>query len=118
MKAKIPKAYENLPQSERDKIVTLVQETVRDLANKQVDEDEANLQIVWMKLCCILLHDTFGFGESRLNQFVGNWKRIYRKNAKLGNKQAQDAWFAEELAKCFPKSGFPADFVEKLKEIG
>lgn len=112
MKANIPTSYLNLPKKEKEAI----DKTIVEYINNQVNHEEAELQKIWLQFACIVLHRAFGFGESRLTTFIGNWKKMYRDSAKFGSAEAQDAYIKEHLDKIF-KDGYPYEFVDKLEEI-
>lgn len=112
MKCNLPRSYQSLPQREKDAITEVLSEQL----NEAINKEEAELQEIWIKLACINLHETFGFGEDRLNRFIAAWNRMYRKNERTGSKSAQTAWLNEEMAKCFPKYGFPQHRIDRLKE--
>jgi hypothetical protein len=112
MKCNLPKSYLSLPQKEKDAITELFNEHLNDAISKE----EAELQEIWIKLACMLLHENFGFGEERLNRFIAAWNKTYRRNERIGNKPDQTAWLEAEMAKCFPKFGFPQQRIDRLKE--
>ena len=111
MKANIPKSYTNLPKREKEIIDKLVSE----LVDKQVDKEEAELQKIWLQLACIVLHDAFGFGERRLTRFLGNWKRVYRMNAKCGNAEKQTEFLTDQMSKLFRQGGYPYEWIDSLE---
>lgn len=112
MKCNLPRSYLNLPPAEKDVITELFNEEL----NAAISKEEAELQEIWIKLACINLHETFGFGEDRLNRFIAAWNKTYRRNERTGSTPAQTAWLSAEMAKCFPKFGFPQHRIDKLKE--
>lgn len=112
MKCNLPKSWDQLPQSQRD----LIQDEFNKQLNHLIDKEEAEVQDIWIKLACINLHETFGFGEERLMRFIAAWNRVYRRNERMQTKAEQTAWLDAEMAKCFPKSGFPQNRIDKLKE--
>lgn len=112
MKANMPRSWWNLPVSERESLKKVLSDQVYEIVNKE----EAELQEVWIKLACILLHETFGFGETRLLRFIARWDRVYRKNARNIDKADQTAWLEAEMRKCFPRGGFPQERIDHLKE--
>lgn len=113
MKANMPRSWWNLPKSERDSLQRVLTEQCYELLNKE----EAELQEIWIKLACIVLHEVYGFGDVRLMRFIAHWKRIYRRNARNKDKAAQTAWIEAELTKCFPKYGFPQDRIQEMKDM-
>ena len=112
MKCNLPTSFNKLPKSERESIQNALNEEL----NHLVDKEEAELQEIWIKLACILLHENFGFGEDRLGRFIAAWHRVYRRNERLQNKSEQTAWLNAEMAKCFPKYGFPQRRIDSLKD--
>lgn len=112
MKAKMPTSWWRLPIQERESLKKVLSDHCYELVN----QEEAELQEIWIKLSCILLHETFGFGEKRLLRFISRWDRVYRRNARNKNKTAQTEWLALEMSKCFPKGGFPQERIDYMKE--
>ena len=112
MKPNVPKSWFSLPKSEKEKLQNYLNEQL----NEMVDNDEKELQEIWIKLACILLYENFGFREQRLLRFIAAWRRIYRRNARTGCRKEQTKWLEEEMAKCFPKSGFPQERIDNMKK--
>lgn len=112
MKCNLPRSYHQLPQSEKD----LIQAEFDKQLNYLIDKEEAEVQDIWIKLACMLLHDTYGFGEKRLLRFIAAWDRVYRRNERMQTQSEQKAWLDAEMAKCFPKTGFPQFRIDRLKE--
>ena len=112
MKCNLPISFDKLPKTERDTI----QNALNDQLNYLVDKEEAEVQEIWIKLACILLHENFGFGEQRLCRFIIAWNRIYNRNARTQTKPEQTAWLDAEMKKCFPKNGFPQRRIDNLKD--
>ena len=112
MKCNLPTSFNKLPKFERDAI----QDAMNEQLNHLLDKEEAEVQEIWIKLACILLHENFGFGEQRLSRFIIAWNRIYNRNARTQTKAEQTAWLEEEMKKCFPKIGFPQCRIDHLKE--
>ena len=112
MKCNLPKSWDQLPPREKE----LINKTMTEWAYDIVEKEQANLQEIWIKLACILLHDFHGFDEDELLKFIAAWKRIYRRNDRTGDKETHDAWLEEEMQKCFPSCGFPQIRIDELKE--
>jgi hypothetical protein len=108
------KSYKRLPPKEKEAIDKAIVEFIE----KQVNHEEAELQKIWIQLACIILHETFGMGQKRILLFIGNWKRIYKRNMKLGSKEAQDEFLKAEMDKIFGKDGYPYDFIDSLEKRG
>lgn len=113
MKTIMPKPFERLSNGDKQAIYRAVSR----LANEQIDKEEAEMQKIWLQMACIVLHNGFGFGKSRLLQFIGNWKRMYRINAKLGSYKEQQKYLRDEMEKIFGTNGYPEEFVNSLEEI-
>ena len=109
---KLPKAWDRLPQYERDLITKIMTDTAYEISDKQL----ADTQEIWIKLCCILLHDNHQMTEEELLQFVAGWKRMYRRNERIETKEEQKAWLDSEMQRCFPACGFPQIRIDELKE--
>lgn len=114
MKANITRSWYKLPKPERDSLQKAMTEQVYNL----VDKEEQEMQVVWIKLACIILHDVYGIGEKRLLRFIAAWKRMYRRHARFNDdKHDRDEWLASEMARCFPKGGFPDERIEEMKNM-
>lgn len=111
---KPPKSWDRLPQSEKD----LLNKTMTDWAYDIIDREQEQLQEIWIKLACILLHNNYGLTEEEMLQFIAGWKRIYRRNERIKTKEEQTAWLDEEMKKCFPTCGFPQIRIDELKNKG
>ncbi len=112
MKPNVPRSWFSLPSKEKDAIVAYC----RSVAQDSIKEDEAELQILRMKMCCIILSN-MGLDENRLYEFLGSWKAMYRKNARIQTKEEQDSFLKAEMERIFPENGFPEEFVRSLKEV-
>jgi hypothetical protein len=113
MKANIPTSYFNLPKKEKEAIDNQIKKFIND----QVNHEEAELQKIWLQMACIVLHENFGFGKDRLTIFLGNWKRMYRRNLKLGNYEAQTEFLKEQMEKIFGKGGYPYEWIDRLENL-
>lgn len=114
MKARLPKSYTTLPQSEKD----IINEVMTAEVQKQVDKHMAKLQKLWLQFACIVLNRNFGFGKKRAMLFLGNWREMYRKNNKFANEAEQTAFLEAEIGRIFGKEGYPTQYVDKLEEMG
>lgn len=113
MRANMPRSWNQLPKSERDALQKAMTEQVYAL----VDNEEKEMQVIWIKLACLLLHELFGFGEIRLLRFIAHWKRIYRRQARFGDDaSARDGWLDEEMKRLFP-NGFPDVRIQEMKDM-
>ena len=109
MKCNLPKSWESLPQKEKQIITDLMSQTVNDT----IDREEDLIQKVWLQWACIVLHEAFGFGKDRLMIFLGNWKKMYRKNRTFKTDAEQQQFLAEKIEKIF-KGEYPQDFINSL----
>ena len=113
MKANIPKSWNSLPRHEKEAIKKLMTEQVVEI----VDEEEKQMQVVWMKMCCILLHEIYGFGEIRLLRFIARWKRMYARNKRYATNEGRDEWLDGEMKKLFKSCGFPDIRIQEMKDM-
>ena len=112
MKANVPRSYLNLPPKEKKAIDQVLVKWAED----QVNHEEAELQKIWLQMACIVLHEAFGFGQRRCLTFLGNWKRMYRRIAKIATKEEQDAFLKAEMDKIFGEGGYPYEFIDSLEK--
>ena len=108
MKAIVPKSWQRLPLSEKNKIAEVVELEIQRRANIMLD--------IYMKMSCSVLHDAFGFGESRLMCFLGNYYRAFDKQFDLVKNGTQIEVLDEEMRKIFKKSGYPDEFFRSMFE--
>jgi hypothetical protein len=64
-------------------------------------------------VCCVL-HDAFGFGEKRLNYFIGNHKRLFARQNRLVDKGGQLEYLNKRMSEIFKKEGYPQDFIDSI----
>ena len=112
MKARIPKSFTNLPKSEKEIINQVMTEEVE----KQVNHNMAQLQKIWLKFACIVLHKCFGFGKQRCLLFLANWREMYRINGELANEAEQTEYLSREIDKIF-KGAYPEKYIDKLEDL-
>lgn len=111
MKANLPKSYLTLPKREREAIDSLVQSEYE----KKLTEEEVVLFEQYTKMMCIVLHDYFGFGDTRLLCAIANFKNLKRKYRDISTAQEVMPVLDKEMKRIFKKSGFPKEFVERLQ---
>lgn len=113
MKVRLPKSWDRLPQSEKD----IINRVMTDEVVKQVVHEQAELQKIWLKMACIVLHKNFGFGKDRCLLFLANWREMYRLNSRNEGKDAQEKFLAGEIESIFGKDGYPYEYIDKLEEM-
>ena len=111
MKARLPKSYLNLPKREKEAINNLVQSEYE----KKLNEEEVVLFAQYTKMMCIVLHDYFGFGESRLRCAIANFKNLKRRYRDISTAQELMPILDKEIERIFKKGEFPKEFVERLQ---
>lgn len=114
MKANIPKAWQRLPESQRKMIVDHAKRVAIEIAEEQNSKDCRRILDIYMKMVCVTLHDAFGFGEKRLNMFLGNHKRLFYRHLKLVRENAQIEYLDRRMAEIFRKNGFPQEFFDSM----
>lgn len=112
IKFREPQTFKDLPKREQDRLYACMEECVR----QNVFNEEADMQINWLKIACINLRD-MGFTEDQMLMFIGSWKNLYRKNSRMRTKEEQQNWLNEEMKVCFPNTGFPTEQVESMKKV-
>lgn len=115
MKARLPKSYELLPESEKKKINDIYLDAANRIANQMIDKEEAKLQKLWLKFACIVLHNGFHFTKEDCMVFLADWRQIYRKNARFETEQEQTSFMDEHLT--FFDGEYPTEFVDSLEGI-
>ena len=110
MKANTPKAWQSLPQSQRNKI----EEYARSIAVEQIEKDGRIMLDLYIKMVCLTLHDAFGFGEKRLNMFLGNHRRLFLRQRKMVQNDTQIAYLNERMEQIFKRDGFPQKFFDDM----
>ena len=108
MKVRMPKSWDCLPPSEKQKIA--------EVKENEINKYFAKLQN-WLMLACIVLHNSFGFGKDRCLLFLANWREVYRINSKFKSEAEQSAYLTGEMEKIFGKGGYPHEYIDKLEEM-
>ena len=114
MKARPPRGYKSLPPHEQEAIKKYVVEIATEAARKQEEQDCRIIFDLYIKMVCCVLHDAFGFGEKRLNYFIGNHKRLFTRQSRLVERGEQLAYLDKRMHEIFKKNGFPQEFIDSL----
>lgn len=114
MKARIPKAWHELPQSQRDRLKEYTQEVALEAARNAADKEARIMLDIYIKMVCVVLHDAFGFGENRLFMFLGNHKRLFRQQRRMVQNGTQLTYLNKRMDEIFKKSGFPQEFFDDM----
>ena len=110
MRANTPKAWESLPPAQRRQI----EEYALGIAKKQNERDGRIMLDLYIKMVCLILHDAFGFGEKRLNMFLGNHRRLFHRQRRMVQDNTQIDYLNERMAQIFKKNGFPQQFFDDM----
>jgi hypothetical protein len=116
LKARIPKAWGELKQSDRDKLTDFAKEIALEAAEEQFKKDMRTAFDSYIKMACVILHDAMGMDEEDLTLFLGNHKRVFTRQARKIREQDQVQYLNDRMAEIFPKSGFPQEFFDKMFE--
>lgn len=114
MKARVPKEYENLSPRQKERLKAYIVEVALDAAREQEERDCRIILDLYMKMVCCVLHDAFGFGEKRLNYFIGNHKRLFARQNRLVDKGGQLEYLNKRMSEIFKKEGYPQDFIDSI----
>ena len=110
MEANIPRPWQRLPRSQKK----VIEDYARKVAEEQTERDARLILDLYMKMVCITLHDAFGFGEKRLNVFLGNHRRLFYRQRKLVQNNEQIEYLDRRMAEIFKKDGFPQEFFDEM----
>lgn len=114
MKARIPREYESLPPAQKERLKQYCIDVAMDAARKQEENDCRIILDAYMKMVCCVLHDAFGFGEKRLNYFLGNHRQLFDRQNRLVTKGEQQSYLNRRMSEIFKKDGYPVDFIQTL----
>ena len=114
MKAKVKRTYAELSNVQKKIIEDYIVEMATEAARKQEEYDCRIILDLYMKMVCCMLHDSFGFGEKRLNYFMGNHRRVFARQNKLVTRGEQLAYLDKRLNEIFKKNGFPQQFIDDI----
>lgn len=110
MKANTPRSWQSLPSAQRKKI----EEHAKQVARECIEKDERIMLDLYIKMVCLTLHDAFGFGEKRLNMFLGNHRRLFLRQRKMVQDDTQVAYLNSRMAEIFKRDGFPQQFFDEM----
>ena len=110
MKVRMSKPWERLPKSQREVIAGEMQRILMD----QEEKDMRIMLDLYIKMACVVLHDAFGFGEKRLNMFLGNHKRLFHRQHKMVKDGTQIEYLNRRMDEIFKKGGFPQGFFDNM----
>lgn len=99
------KGFKQLKPSEQKKLM--------ELAEAQVSKNCTIMLDIYLKMSCAVLNEAFGFGEERLNRFLGNYRRLFKKHARLVKNGEQIEFIDSKMRKIFRKKGYPDEFFKK-----
>ena len=114
MKARVKRTYAELTKKQQQVIEDYIVEMATEAAKKQEEHDCRVILDLYMKMVCCMLHDSFGFGEKRLNYFMGNHKRVFARQNKLVDRGEQLAYLNKRMDEIFKKNGFPQRFIDDI----
>lgn len=114
MKARVKRTYAELTKKQQQVIEDYIVEMATQAARKQEEHDCRVILDLYMKMVCCMLHDSFGFGEKRLNYFMGNHKRVFARQNKLVTRGEQIAYLDKRMNEIFKKNGFPQRFIDDI----
>jgi len=110
MKVRLPKSWDRLPTSQKE----VIADYMKTLVLEREERDARLIFDLYIKMVCITLHDAFGFGEKRLTMFLGNHKRLFRRQCRMVNDGTQIEYLNERMAQIFKKNGFPQGFFDNI----
>ena len=114
LKARIPKAWDELKQSDRDKLIEWAKSVGLEAAEMQFKKDMRTAFDGYIKMACVVLHDAMGMDEEQLTLFLGNHKRVFARQARKIREMEQIEYLNGRMAEIFSKSGFPQEFFDRM----
>ncbi len=109
MKARIPRAYANLPKKQKDFVCEYMKEVALEEALKSYNKDMGIALEQFLMMACINLHRNRGCKEEYLRAFLVGFRRIFRENLNYVKKGCQNEKLQAEIEKIFKKRGWPHD---------
>ena len=110
MNVRIKKTMDTLTPAARKR----VEEFALEVANEQLNKDMRVVLDLYIKMACLTLHKTFGFGEKRLNVFLAQHKALFFEQQRLVNDGTQLEVINERINAVFRRHGFPQYFFDKM----
>lgn len=114
MKARVPKCYGSLPQGQKEQLREYCRGVAYEAAREATEKDARIMLDLYIKMVCVTLHDAFGFGEKRLNMFLGNHRRLFNRQHKMVVNGTQVEWLEQRMKEIFRKEGFPQAFFDEM----
>ena len=103
-----------LSPSQRERVDQYCKDVALEVARETTERDARIMLDLYIKMVCYTLHETFGFGEKRLNYFLATHSAVFHDQRKKVSDGSQVDFLNEEMAKIFRKNGFPQDFFDKM----
>jgi hypothetical protein len=114
----MPRSWNTLPKKEKDAIAEVCEEHMNAVMAKKMAELTERIMRsvldVYMKINCKVLHDSSGWGESRLMCHIGNYYHVFEKLFEQIKTGEPIEYLDEEMRKIFKKSGYPDEFFRSL----
>lgn len=118
MKARVPRSWNTLPKTEKDKIAELCEEQMKAQMTKNMvvltERIMKNMLDTYIKISCKVLHDGFGYGENRMMCYIGNYYRVFETLYEQVKTGEPIEYLDEEMRKIFKKSGYPDEFFRNM----
>ena len=111
---KAPRAWETLPQRDKDRIIEWQKQIALQAATDQLNRDLRSVLMRYMKMWCILMHDADGYGERKLNRLLWAHKRMFFRQRQMVLNGTQDEYLDARMREIFKKDGFPQAFFDEL----
>lgn len=114
MNAKIPKEYHTLPKRQRERLEQFAKDVAMEAAKEQLNKDMRIVLDLYIKMFCVLMHDTEGYGERRLTRILWNHKRLFKRQIRMVKDDTQIEYLNKRMAEIFKKDGFPQKFFDDM----
>jgi hypothetical protein len=108
VKVRLPKSWEQLPQSEKE-IIAQVKE-------QEINQYLASVQKNMLMLQSIAM-DMAGLTREQCLLVLANMREVYRKNSKILTDDGQRFWLEAEIDRIFGVGGYPYKYINKLEDM-
>ncbi len=106
MKAIITKEWNQLSPKSQAKILAAFE--------KVENKDMTIILDLLLKMHCCVLHDANGFTEEDLICYLGNYRQMFRRQAKKVREGKQIEEIDARMREIFPQNGYPDQFFRSM----
>lgn len=101
MKARIPKSFDALPKAQKEAVAEFVRDTAKQIATTAFERGLRSTITMMVKMSCIILHEQYGFGKTRLMQFLTAWQKQFPRELDLLERGERTAYHEAMMCQLF-----------------